>query len=120
MSEYEVSLWMPRFETKYREKLNDLLTAMGMGSAFNPMKADFSKMFSGGGSLDFVLQEAVVKVDEEGAEAAAVSVAGIRKNGGVSGARTVSFRADRPFLYLITETSTGTVLFAGKYAGIEK
>ena len=120
MSEFEVSVWMPRFETKYREKLNELLTAMGMGAAFNPARADFTNMFSTGGYLDFVLQEAVVKVDEEGTEAAAVSVAGIRKNGSMAGEKVAAFRADHPFVYLITETSTGTILFAGKYAGIDK
>ena len=65
--------------------------------------------------LSFVKQDAVIKVDEEGTEAAAVSTAVMV----TSYVPPVDFHADRPFLYLISESSTGAILFAGKYTGNE-
>ena len=66
--------------------------------------------------VDFVQQDAIVKVDEEGTEAAAVTVIGMEYDA-ADPTRKAVFHADHPFLYLITETSTGAVLFAGKYGG---
>jgi serpin B len=110
----EVELWLPRFETKYHVNLNDILSAMGMPSAFGGA-ADFKAMSAYAGHLSFVQQDAVIKVDEEGAEAAVVSSAGIEKATAAAPGSFVVFHADHPFLYLITETSTGAVLFAGRY-----
>ena len=67
--------------------------------------------------LSFVQQDAVIKVDEEGAEAAVVSSAGMMKNTSMAPGEHVVFHADHPFLYLITETTTKAVLFAGRYGG---
>ena len=57
------------------------------------------------------MQDAVIKVDEEGTEAAAVSTG----TAATSVPEHHTFHADHPFLYLITESSTGAILFAGKY-----
>ena len=115
-SEVEVDLWLPKFETKFKIKLNDILSAMGMPLAFTT--ADFSAMSPAASRLSFVQQDAVIKVDEEGSEAAAVSVAAIEKNApGANSPKRAIFHADHTFLYLITEQSTGAVLFAGRYSG---
>lgn len=115
MSSCDVDLWLPRFETKYHVKLNEILSAMGMPNAFESGAADFRAMSPSASHLDFVQQDAVIKVDEEGSEAAAVSSAGMEKNS-ISGPGTFAvFHADHPFLYLITEASTGAVLFAGRF-----
>lgn len=66
--------------------------------------------------LSFVRQDAAIKVDEEGSEAAAVSSAGVFVTSPGPTPHAV-FHADHPFLYLITEASTGAVLFAGRYCG---
>ena len=111
-----VDLWLPKFETKYGKELNDILSAMGMPSAFIPDKANFQSMSDYALNLSFVKQDAAIKVEEEGTEAAAVSTAGMR--GAYYNPRPLDdivFHADHPFLYLITETSTHTVLFAGRY-----
>jgi len=108
----ECDIWLPRFETKFKIKLNDILSDMGMPLAFTT--ADFSPMSPAANRLSFVQQDAVIKVDEEGSEAAAVSVAAMEKNG-AGGPRI--FHADHTFLYFITEKSTGVVLFAGRYSG---
>ena len=111
----DVDLWLPKFETKYHIKLNDILSAMGMPSAFDDKSADFKAMSDYALCLSFVQQDAVIKVDEEGTEAAAVSAAGMMKATSVGPGERVVFHADHPFIYLITENSTGAVLFAGRY-----
>jgi len=86
-----------------------------MPTAFTPA-ADFKAMSNSALCLSFVKQDAIIKVDEEGTEAAAVSTAGIMATAFMP-SQNIVFHADRPFLYLITETSTGAILFAGKYSG---
>jgi serpin B len=111
----DVDLWLPKFETKFHIKLNDILSEMGMPLAFDSTKADFKAMSDFALCLSFVQQDAIIKVDEEGTEAAAVSIGGMMKETAVAPGEHVIFHADRPFLYLITESSTGVILFAGRY-----
>ena len=111
-----VDLWLPRFETKYRVRLNDILCAMGMPRSFS-QDAEFRAMAEGAFRLSFVQQDAVIKVDEEGTEAAAVTISGVLGDAMPGPRQHVVFHADHPFVYLITEGSTGAVLFAGKYSG---
>ena len=108
-------LWLPSFETKYHILLNEVLQSMGMNRSFTG-QADFLAMSDTPSYVNIVQQDAVIKVDEEGAEAAAVTVIGMKRNAS-SLSREVTFHADHPFLYLITEASTGVILFAGEYAG---
>ena len=114
---YQVDLQLPRFQTKYHILLNDILSAMGMPSAFDKLSADFSAMSPDALSLSFVQQDAAIKVDESGSEAAVVSSAGVEKVTSASPAGHVSFHADHPFLYIISENTSGVILFAGKYSG---
>ena len=95
----------------------DLLSDMGMPRSFS-FGADFSAMSPDAARLSFVQQDAAIKVDEEGAEAAAISSAGMQKNsaGPADPFKYVAFHADRPFLYIISESGTGAVLFAGRYS----
>ena len=111
LSEAEVVLSLPKFKTEYSKKLNDLLTTMGMGIAFSD-QANFSGMSDRDAHIEFVKHDTYISTDEEGTEAAAVTVVGIRENA-VSGPRQVVFNANRPFLYLIQENSTGAILFMG-------
>ncbi len=113
----DVDLRLPKFETKFHVKLNDILSKMGMPLSFDKEKADFKAMSDYALCLSFVQQDAVIKVDEEGAEAAVVSSAGMIKETAVGPGAHVVFHADHPFLYLIAESSTGAILFAGRYSG---
>ena len=114
----EADLWLPAFETKYHIGLNDILKDMGIQRAFDPRYADFHAMSDYDSFVSFVQQDAVIKVYEEGSEAAAVTVIGVELTAYIpQQPKKVVFHADHPFLYLITETSTETILFAGKYAG---
>ena len=112
----DVDIWLPKFETNYSKKLNDILSDMGMPSAFSAIAADFKAMSDAALCLSFVKQDAIIKVDEEGTEAAVVSSAGMMATDAGPGEHIV-FHADHPFLYLITESSTGAILFAGKFSG---
>ena len=116
-SDTKINLWLPRFETKYHIKLNDILKEMGMPGAFRS-GADFKAMSPNADFLDFVQQDAVIKVDEEGSEAAAVTSAGMMgATASPEPPKVIDFHCDHPFLYLITEAHTGAILFAGKFTG---
>ena len=91
-----------------------ILSDMGMPRAFTP-QADFSSLSPEALFLYFVQQDAIIKVDEEGTEAAAVSIGGMMKETAAPPMEKVVFHADHPFLYLISENSTGAILFAGRY-----
>ncbi|MBP5521567.1 MAG: serpin family protein [Bacteroidales bacterium] len=112
----KVDLWLPRFEVRYHILLNDTLSKMGMPSSFT-RRADFKALSPDALRLSFVMQDAVIKVDEQGAEAAAVTSAGMIATTAIPMDSPVEFHADRTFLYFITEASTGSILFAGRYSG---
>ncbi len=104
-------IYIPKFKLEYEVKLNKVLQALGMGIAFSP-GADFSKMYQGGGVwIDEVKHKTFVEVNEEGTEAAAVTVVVMT----CSWPPTYSgFRADRPFVFVIRESDSGSILFIGK------
>ena len=107
-----VDLQLPRFKTEYNVRLNDLLTDMGMGIAFSPGVADFSRMSDADAFISFVDQFTYISTDEEGTEAAAVTVVGVELTS-IQEPRNITFHANRPFIYLIREKSTGAILFMG-------
>ena len=117
MESRTVDLWIPRFETRFGMKLNDILSAMGMPRSFDVSLAQFKAMSEYALYLDFVRQDAAIKVDEDGTEAAVVSSAGMKKEMEAAPLEPAVFHADHPFIYLITESSTGVILFAGRYSG---
>jgi serpin B len=107
-----VDIKLPKFKYEYEIMLNDVLTEMGMGIAFTGA-ADFTGINRGGGlNIDYVKHKSFIEVNEEGTEAAAVTVVAIERTS-VGGPQKVPFVVNRPFLYAITEESTGAVLFMG-------
>ncbi|MBO7584155.1 MAG: serpin family protein, partial [Bacteroidales bacterium] len=114
----DVDLWIPKFETKFSIKLNDILSTMGMPAAFDKNSANFKAMSEYALHLSEVRQDASIKVDEEGTVAAVVSHGEVEGTWAMLPKDRVVFHADRPFLYLITENTTGAVIFAGRYSGI--
>jgi serpin B len=113
----EVELALPKFRLEYERMMNDDLRALGMVVPFEPNVADFTRMSPLGKQLyiSFVKQNTFVNVDEEGTEAAAVTVTGIRATSAAPG---FDMRVDRPFLFVIRERLSGTVLFMGKVVRI--
>lgn len=111
--EQEVFLSMPKFKLEYEKTLNNPLQSLGMGIAFAPGGADFSRMAdleTLGRNLYIgeVLHKAVVEVNEEGTEAAAVTSVEVRVT-----SAPPAFIADRPFFFAIRDNETKTVLFMG-------
>lgn len=109
LHEAEVDLFLPKFKTEYSKYLNDVLTKMGMGIAFTD-DADFSGMTDLPSRISFVKQDSYISTDESGTEAAAVTTVGMVIT---SLPQQVVFKADKPFIYLIQENSTGAILFMG-------
>ncbi len=107
---HEVELSMPRFKYKYKRLLNNDLIALGMGVAFTP-QADFSNVSNEGIFISRVLHQTFIETNEEGTEAAAATVVEFIKT---SLPQSIKLDLDRPFLYFIRETSTGTILFMGR------
>ena len=96
---------------------------MGIKRAFGELEADFSRMCNLPIYIDDVLHKAKIKVDDEGSEAAAITVvvASVGASGPIINKEPIifEFHADRPFIYAITEVSTGAILFIGQYTGKE-
>ena len=109
----KVELYLPKFKTAYSKQLNNVLIDMGMGVAFTPGKADFSRMSNRSVFISMVNQETYIATDEVGTEAAAVTSVGISLTSARPMPEKVVFKADRPFIYIIQENSTGSILFMG-------
>ena len=106
-----VELFLPKFKMKYDKKLKRTLSDMGMELPFTDF-ADFSKMINGGGvKIDEVIHKAFVEVNEEGTEAAAVTVVVIVET---SMPIIPVVEVNRPFLYIIRDNKTNSILFMGK------
>jgi serpin B len=110
----QVRLTMPRFKYGSAFRLKDALSAMGMADAFVRGVADLSGM-DGTRSLFIqqVVHKALVRVDEEGTEAAAATAVAIALAAAPS-QEVVEVVIDRPFIYLIRDLETGTILFLGR------
>ncbi|HVX49647.1 MAG TPA: serpin family protein [Chitinophagaceae bacterium] len=110
MHPQKISLIMPKWEYSYNiDDMMPQLSALGMHIAFTG-DADFSKMYNAPVKITQAIHKTYIKVDEQGTEAAAVTGVGI----GMTSAgppETVTF--DHPFLYVITEKQTGTIIFTG-------
>jgi len=112
-----VDLKLPRFETKTSIDLIPMMEALGMTKAFTP-SAEFPYFCNENIYIELMKQVAKIKLDEEGTEAAAVTIIG-EKATGMQEIPVVDFHATRPFLYIISERSTGTIFFIGQYMGDE-
>ena len=131
---YEVDLKLPRFETMsdtedlarkdtdvpQESGLITLLKKMGIQLAFDPFCEEICNMCELPVYISMMRQKAKIKVNEEGSEAAAVTVAGAREESLGSDVRPnpkATFHANRPFVYVIREASSGVILFVGKFTG---
>ena len=122
---YEVDLKLPRFETASDTDeaggLIALMKKMGIHLAFDTDFAEIPNMCEKESVyISMMRQKAKVKVNEEGSEAAAVTIAGANFTTAVTPTASYPravFHADRPFVYVIREASSGVILFVGKYTG---
>ena len=110
---FEVDLKLPRFETENRVDLVKVMSDLGMPLAFTPV-ADFPYFCNEPAYIGNMFQVAKMKLDEQGTEAAAVTVI---QMDATSIPSHHTFHATRPFVYVISEKSTGTIFFIGQYTG---
>jgi len=99
----ETTIMLPKFEIAYELPLKDALIAMGMTNVFD--EGDFSKI-ADGIALAHATHKAFVEVDEQGTKAAAATAGIANLSGG--------FMVNRPFLFLIRDKLTGSILFLGR------
>ena len=105
-----VKLSFPRFEATTDIRLNDIMASLGMPRVF--AYDEITEFCDAALHIGLMKQASKIRVDEEGTEAAAVTVVETRK-----GMNEIVFEANRPFLYVISEQSTGSILFIGQYCG---
>lgn len=106
----EIRLTLPSFKAEYEITLNDVLQRLGMKEAFTS-SADFSAMSKDNLMISEVKQKTFIEVNEEGSEAAAITSVGMMRTS--LGPEPFSFTVDRPFVFLIRERTSGTLLFMG-------
>jgi serine protease inhibitor len=114
----EVRVAMPRYRLNGMSSLKEFLMGMGMERAFAAGRAELDAMLPAKyvaaeePYVSAVLQKVFVEVNEEGTEAAAVTLVEVKTRGGPP--RTREFIVDRPFIFAIRDDATGALLFIGQ------
>lgn len=110
-----VDVQMPKIKLESMFRLSQTLGALGMTDALDSKKADFSGM---DGTKELFIGEVIQKtfcaVDEDGTEAAAATAVVARAGAAAPSEPPKDFLADHPFLFLIRDTKTGSILFLGR------
>ena len=119
-----VHLRLPKFKIENKFDLNDAMKALGVKKAFDGEVAEFDRMFDASPDWSFwigkIIQKAKISVAEWGTEAAAVTVVmmdGATSAGPGPDLKEVNFYADHPFVYVIADSGSGTILFEGVFDG---
>jgi serpin B len=110
-----VAVTLPKFQVNSSFDLNKTLGALGMPDPFNRLTADFSNLNGDPTTqlyISHVVHQAYVSVGETGTEAAAAT--GVSIVAAVGEASSAAFDANHPFVYVIRDTSTNTILFVGR------
>ncbi|XP_047107719.1 serpin B4-like isoform X2 [Schistocerca piceifrons] len=117
LHESNVHVYLPKFKMEYSKQLNDALTRLGMIDMFDDYAANFTGITDEERlKVDKVLHKAFVEVNEKGTEAAASTVlVAVPASLQIGGPQPIIFKADHPFVFLILDQQTKTVLFAGRY-----
>lgn len=105
----EVDVHLPTFSFDYEIELNEILGTLGMIDAFSETDADFGKISDQQIFVDFVKQNAFIDVNEDGTEAAAVTTTGMMPT-----SMKPQFKVNKPFVFVIREHYTNTVMFLGQ------
>jgi serpin B len=109
----EGTVILPKFKISYNIVLNSSLEALGMQQAFIPGAANFSDITGESLNVSEVAQKSYINVDEEGTEAAAITTVWAVNSMAMRGPPPFQMVINRPFLFMISDGTTGTILFAG-------
>lgn len=104
------ALRLPSFDLSTSYQLNEVISAMGAPRIFSD--ADLSKMLDGNAAVGAILHNSRISVNEHGSEAAAATIIEIFGATG-DGNKPEPLTVDRPFIFVITENSTGAIIFTG-------
>ncbi|HSZ79370.1 MAG TPA: serpin family protein [Chthoniobacterales bacterium] len=109
------SVALPKFKMEYSEELRQALSSLGLSIAFDPERAQFSRMIEGphGLYIGGVLHKTFLEVDEEGSTAAAVTGIQMMTSSMMRPKEEFNLVFNRPFLTAIVDEKTGTILFLG-------
>jgi len=114
MNKEKIDLSFPRFKYGYKKTLSQMLSDMGMGITFTDA-ADFSNISDQYDLLiNDVLHQTFIETNEEGTEAAAVTVVEVGTTS--MPPPPLVFKMDHPFIYIIRETITNSIIFMGRVA----
>jgi serpin B len=109
----EVKVSIPKFRFETKNELSDSLVKMGVVDAFG--QADFSGISDSPLEISRVIHQAFIDVKEEGTEAAAATVEGLKMGMSISrDPEPEEFKADHPFMFFIEDRRTNCILFMGK------
>ncbi len=116
MNEGEIVLRIPKFTFEDELELKDYLEALGIRKAFNPGEARFSRMvdlerLDQNVYMSQVFHSSFIQVDEKGSEAAAATAVEMRLE-----SMPMAIEFNRPFIFIIEEKETGSILFIGQLA----
>lgn len=113
METYEIALFLPKFKTEFSIYMRDILYAMGMERAFG-CEAQFGNISGTQLYIDNIIQKTYIGVDEDGAEAAAVTAVTMRCGAmPPQDVKRATMMLDRPFIYAIRDRVTDTMIFVG-------
>lgn len=116
LSSAEVDLQLPRWDIETSAQLADLLTDLGMPTAFTDA-ADFSGISRDTAlAISAVVHQANITVDENGTEAAAATAVIVGETSAPDPSDVVELHVDRPFLFALRDTTTGAITFLGRVA----
>lgn len=106
-------LYIPTFEQEYAASLVEIFDSLGITDAFTS-SADFTGIAESI-YIDKVLQNAVIKVDEAGTEAAAATVVIPNATGAAPIEEPLYLEFNRPFAFAVCDSVSGAVLFCGEH-----
>ncbi|MCD8049844.1 MAG: S-layer homology domain-containing protein [Clostridia bacterium] len=113
-----MNLAMPKFEFEYSTSLSDMMKSLGVSAAFSEDDAEFESMFNQGTMfISDSLHKTYIKVDEKGTEAAAVTSIGM--TGASLPPEPIDVVFNKPFTFVIKDTTNNEILFIGEYAFAE-
>jgi serine protease inhibitor len=110
----QVDLILPKFRAKTAVTLNGPLGGLGVATAFDPERADFSGITPERICISKIVHQAVLRVDEQGFEGAAATAVVMRLASAFGPSRMVEFHVDRPFLLLVRHPATGAIFFLAR------
>ena len=118
LEDYDVDLWLPKFRTEENYELKDLFEKIGVNLAFSNF-ADFSGITKDEKlKIDRIIHKTFIDVDEEKTEAAAATAITMIRATALpmtEEKKIAEFHADHPFIYMIVDDFTNTILFMGRY-----